>query len=81
MKDEEKIYYREYLETMADIVSETVDDAITRKRNAEGREEKLFYEGYVAGLVRVVSLMQQHLECYGISELEVLTELLNKEDI
>lgn len=64
MKDDEK--FQHYLFDLGRLVKEHALAAVEEKQKQEDTTAQEFYDGYVLGFHRIVSLMQQHALAFGI---------------
>lgn len=64
MKDTEK--FRNYLLDLGQLVKEYALDAVEEREKHRGQPAQEFYDGYVMGFHRIVSLMQQQALAFGI---------------
>ena len=64
MKDTEK--FRNYLLDLGQLIKESALEAIEEREKHRGQPAQEFYDGYVLGLHRIVSLMQQQAWVFGI---------------
>lgn len=64
MKDEEKFY--NYLSDLGRLVKEYALAAVEEREKHRGQPAQEFYDGYVLGFHRIVSLMQQQALAFGI---------------
>ena len=69
MKDEEK--FKHYVLDLGRLIKESALTAVEEREKQHGQVTQEFYDGYVLGFHRVVSLMQQQALAFG-SELEDL---------
>jgi len=64
MKDIEK--FRNYLLDVGRLIEESARQAVEEREKHRGQPTQEFYDGYVLGFHRVVSLMQQEALAFGI---------------
>ena len=64
MKDDEKFKY--YLFDLGRLVREYALAAVEERQKQKDPSSLEFYEGYILGFHRIVSLMQQHALAFGI---------------
>ena len=64
MNDHEKL--KHYLLDLGQLVKEYAMDAVAEREKHRGQPAQEFYDGYVLGFHRIVSLMQQHALAFGI---------------
>lgn len=64
MKDTEK--FRNYLLDLGQLIRESALGALEERERYRGQPAQEFYDGYVLGLHRIVSLMQQQALAFGI---------------
>jgi hypothetical protein len=64
MKDHEKL--KNYLLDLGQLVKEYALAAVEEKEKHRGQPAQEFYDGYVLGFHRIVSLMQQQALAFGI---------------
>ena len=64
MKDDEK--FKHYLFDLGRLVREYALAAVEERQKQEDTASLEFYEGYILGLHRIVSLMQQQALAFGI---------------
>jgi len=64
MKDNEK--FKNYLRDLGQLVKEHALAAVNEREEHRGQPTQEFYDGYVLGFHRLVSLMQQQALAFGI---------------
>jgi hypothetical protein len=64
VKDTEKL--RNYLLDVGRLIKESARQAIEEREKYRGQPAQEFYDGYVLGFHRIVSLMQQEAVAFGI---------------
>jgi hypothetical protein len=64
MKDEET--FQNYLFDLGGLIKEHALAAVAERAKQSDRAAQGFYDGYVQGFHRVVSLMQQQAQAFGI---------------
>ena len=64
MKDTEKL--RNYRLDVGQLIKESAQRALEEREKHRGQPAQEFYDGYVLGFHRIVSLMQQEALAFGI---------------
>jgi hypothetical protein len=64
MKDDDTV--QNYLFDLGGLIKEYALAAVAERENQRDRAAQEFYNGYVQGFHRVVSLMQQQAQAFGI---------------
>jgi len=64
MQDEEK--FKHYLLDLSRLIKEYALTAVEERQKPHGQAAQEFYDGYVLGFHRVISLMQQQALAFGI---------------
>jgi hypothetical protein len=72
VKDNEK--FKHYLFDLGRLVKEYALAAVAERQKQEDPASQEFYDGYVLGYHRVVSLMQQHALAFGIDLKDIQLE-------
>jgi hypothetical protein len=72
VKDHEK--FKHYLFDLGRLVKEHALAAVAERQKQEDPASQEFYDGYVLGYHRVVSLMQQHALAFGIDLKDIQLE-------
>jgi hypothetical protein len=69
MNDQEK--FQNYLLDLAQLAKEYAMETVAERENHRGQPAQEFYDGYLLGFHRIISLMQQQALAFGI-DLEAL---------
>ncbi len=64
MKDNEK--FKNYLLDLGQLVKEYALEAVEERLKHKDQPTQDFYDGYILGFHRIVSLMQQQAQAFGI---------------
>ena len=72
MKDDEK--FKHYVFDLGRLVKEYALAAVEERQKQEEPASQEFYDGYVLGFHRIVSLMQQHALAFGIELKDIQLE-------
>ena len=72
MKDDEK--FKHYLFDLGRLVKEYALAAVEERQKQKELASQEFYDGYVLGFHRIVSLMQQHALAFGIELKDIQLE-------